>query len=776
MSAQRTASAIVEQRLSALRGALLRWTVVSGGLSLLGVAAVWIGITFALDWWLHVPLTIRMIHLTVLLVLVVWLARRWLLQPLRRLPGRSGLALLYERAYPQLGQTLVSAVELDPAAVSGRERALREAILRNAEQRAATIEPAGVLRTREPLLRSLAGAGLLALLALLALTQPAAFQLYARRLFGSSEAWPRETTLAFELLSDQGRLELIETGERSLRFTKGGDFAVVIKAQGKVPDEVELRIQSAGGTETLPLPRSGEYFRTFLRSLADSVELSVRGGDDEDNEPRLRIEVLEPPDIEAIAVRVEPPAYSGLPIQLRTEPQIEALAGSRLSFFVATRPAAVKGEAELLPQMNRIALQPAEFPPLAEGAGTRPGYSFELTAERSLRYRFMLKDDNGLDNPDPGLYGVTVLADRAPEVELLSPARGEYDTVPGGWISLRVRADDDFGLRELAWTVSAAGTAEDPAAVEYPLEWRALSPEELGAETEKQPGSRKAGAVRAFARTRIGTDQLVTGGAGEGSQWQLTVLARDNCEPRSGEGRSSAVRVRVVSADEFLRRVQERLNRAQASTRTLSDLAQSKLADAIALRAVLDSSAAELSSAQRECALALTGARRVQGDARTLTRELTSLVEALLYSRIDERSQGALEAIDARLSQSVTRGFDPAPWRDLADARRRGELAAGAFAAKLVEINGVALEISEDHARSAVDSLASTQQAEELASLREALGSAQSELNACVLKLAQLSELLAEWDNFQTVLNLTRDILGGQKTLNERTKQYAKEN
>jgi hypothetical protein len=166
----------------------------------------------------------------------------------------------------------------------------------------------------------------------------------------------------------------------------------------------------------------------------------------------------------------------------------------------------------------------------------------------------------------------------------------------------------------------------------------------------------------------------------------------------------------------------------------------------------------------------------VQGDARTLTRELTSLVEALLYSRIDERSQGALEAIDARLSQSVTRGFDPAPWRDLADARRRGELSAGAFAAKLVEINGVALEISEDHARSAVESFASTQQALELASVREALGTAHIELGACVQKLAQLSDLLAEWDNFQTVLNLTRDILGGQKTLNERTKQYAKEN
>jgi hypothetical protein len=166
----------------------------------------------------------------------------------------------------------------------------------------------------------------------------------------------------------------------------------------------------------------------------------------------------------------------------------------------------------------------------------------------------------------------------------------------------------------------------------------------------------------------------------------------------------------------------------------------------------------------------------VQGDARTLTRELTALVEALLYSRIDERSQGALEQIDARLSQSVLRGFDAQPWRDLAEARRSGALSAGAFAAKLVEISGVALEISEDHARGAVEGLDAAARAEQLRELSQALETARNELNACVQKLGQLSDLLAEWDNFQTVLNLTRDILGGQKTLNERTRQYAKDN
>jgi hypothetical protein len=35
--------------------------------------------------------------------------------------------------------------------------------------------------------------------------------------------------------------------------------------------------------------------------------------------------------------------------------------------------------------------------------------------------------------------------------------------------------------------------------------------------------------------------------------------------------------------------------------------------------------------------------------------------------------------------------------------------------------------------------------------------------------------MLAEWDNYQSVLSLTHDILNGQKNLKERTKVFAKD-
>ena len=45
-----------------------------------------------------------------------------------------------------------------------------------------------------------------------------------------------------------------------------------------------------------------------------------------------------------------------------------------------------------------------------------------------------------------------------------------------------------------------------------------------------------------------------------------------------------------------------------------------------------------------------------------------------------------------------------------------------------------------------------------------------------VEQLDALTTRLGEWDNFQSVLTLTRDILNRQKNLTERTRKFAEEN
>ncbi|MBK7645381.1 MAG: hypothetical protein IPJ19_20480 [Planctomycetes bacterium] len=763
----------VEERLRALGGRLSRLLWMHGLSTVFGAAALWMLVTFALDWWLHVPLGVRWMHLLALIGVCGFLFWRGVVRPLRARPDRSGLAVLFERSRPELRQLLVSAVELADEPADEAQRSARRAIWSEAEALAPTLVPARALDARGPRRRVYLGAAAVGCLGLVFAWQPEAASIYLERLFGGSTPWPQRTHLALEVPSaDPAHPEALvrEDGELHVRLPKGADLPIIVHAHGAVPEEVTLHLSN--GSEIVVSSSGGDSFRTFVRALTEDFSLTARGGDDDDEEPRLFVQVLEPPDVLGIAVRVEPPAYSGLPVQEGFEPEVEVLAGSKVSVALLPKPADARGSVQLLPEDRSLELAPVPYPAANPGEkSTQMGLGFELTADKSLRYRLRLLDANGLSNPEPGLYSITVVADRPPEVELLSPSRGDVDTVPGGWIALRVRIEDDFGISRVWWSANPAG-GDEAAAPEHEIVWRALAPEELHGEPQKNARVR----VHGFARARLTVPDLAgSGDVVEGAQFRLGLFAQDDCHPAPHQGRSFPIQVRVVSLDEFLRRVQDRLGRAQLSTRSLTELARDKLHATQELATLLASDAPELKDGAREIAALSTGLRRVQGDARSLGRELVALVEAVLYARLDERSQGALEEIDKSLSESTARGFDPAPWRELAGRRRRGEISADTLAAKLVEVAGLSLDVSEDDSREASAACAQAQESDSLEKMHAALARAVDSQSAAVAKLERLSELLSEWDNFQSVLNLTRDILSGQKNLNERTSKYAKE-
>ncbi len=171
---------------------------------------------------------------------------------------------------------------------------------------------------------------------------------------------------------------------------------------------------------------------------------------------------------------------------------------------------------------------------------------------------------------------------------------------------------------------------------------------------------------------------------------------------------------------------------------------------------------------------AATGERRVEGDARSLSRDLCSALEGVLYARVDERGGPLLDRIDARLADS-DRTFDPEAWRSLADEERAASGTPSGLADRLLRIAGLALEVSEVDVPAATAALARAQEASEPARLHSELNLAAENQKIVVDKLENLLEWLAEWDNYQSVLSLTRDILNGQKTLQERTKAFAKD-
>jgi hypothetical protein len=165
----------------------------------------------------------------------------------------------------------------------------------------------------------------------------------------------------------------------------------------------------------------------------------------------------------------------------------------------------------------------------------------------------------------------------------------------------------------------------------------------------------------------------------------------------------------------------------------------------------------------------------VAGDARSLARDLAAIAQDVLYSGIDERGSSLMEAWHRTTGQPTGREFRPGPWRELATDLRAGSHGSPEFAGRLVELTELALIVSEEAAPTSVAALEAAVASADSADLRSTLAVAGQTQRAGIAALERLRTALAEWDNFQSVLTLTRDILNRQRNLIEHTRAFARD-
>jgi hypothetical protein len=765
----------LDRALSRVHRRLVAGVLAFGVGTALLAAAGWLVFAFVADYGLHVPRAVRLLHALVFALLPAVVLWRFLVRPLRRVPSADGIAVLVERRHPEPRELLVTAAQLQRT--PDGDPALVERVLRDADESARDLDTTGVVRGRGPLLRLVAGGAATVVILGAALTSPMHASIFAHRMLGRPTPWPQRTHLSVEIpLRDQTSVVERTADLISVRVARGSDVPVVVTADGAHPDSVVLHL--ADGQEVV-VPASGRgRYRQVMRSLQEDVAFHVTGGDDLDGLPVVEVTVLQPPDVAGIAVRVEPPAYTGLPSELFRDRDVEVIAGSRLSVAVLPDPPEATGIARVLPEDAEIALAPVPWPaasgeggelegPEVETPGLGGALGFEIVAERSMHFRVELVDDTGLGNPDPGLFAVRVVEDRPPELTVLAPSRSEVETVRGGALPLRVRVEDDFGVAALSWSAEAYPAGEEEgvgaALALHPL-----------ADADGVDGS-AAAPRRALGRARIEVADLGPPGrpVAEGQQFLVEFAAEDIRMPEPGRAQSAPVRVRVVTPDDLLRRVQDRLSHARLDAGELYDLQHEKRARVMELLDALSSDDPGAGGDALLLQAALSGQRRVEGDALAIGRELAGVAETIVYARLDEKAGALLEQLDIALGADAERGFRSAPWREVAAALAEGRLGAPGFARHLVELVALALEVGEDRAVAAAEALAEAQAAPEAAARADALARAIELQSDTLAGIEELQGRLAEWDSFQSVLTLTRDILGRQRALRDRTKAAA---
>lgn len=653
---------------------------------------------YALDRLLDPPASARLALTLAALGLWIWHLRADLLIPMRRRPADGDLAAWLERADPNLGDLLATAVDLS----AGGERApagspdFQRLILVQAEAAVADVKVRASVPTGRARRSLLAGAGATGVLMLLAGLQPAEAWIFARRLVGQNVPWPSDTRLSLLPMYVEGAeepLPLEPVGRESFRLAiaRGSVATVRVHAEGKIPERVTVR-GLGGGTRPL-LPAGGGEFLLRLPPAEEGWSLEFRGGDDTDGRPALRVEVGDAPAVRDWMVRAVPPEYSGAPAEEGPGFEWRVLRGTLLTARFGTDRAVAAVRAE------RLDGSPVEV--LSDGEGR---FRFELTADRSDEIAIALTSADGFLRRRAAVLRWEAEADRAPQLRILFPL-ARWITVPGAEVPLALDVAEDFGLASVAVKDFSGGTSELAT-----------------------PGQRS---LRQVLRLRVPLPESAE--AFSEQRLQVEVSAVDQARPEPQTSRATTPWIEVVAPGVFDQRQAERLVEVREQIAGLRDRLAASLASAETLNAAF--------------------ARRARRDLDGLVGDVEIEVITRAWTGLDEGTAPYTTALEpALLVPRAGAGAWLDAWAATGLPRpfERTGLLADLGTALLGARRGPAQDLETA-----------------LAGQKDPLPPARALLE----DLDRILEILTVWEDYQSAVNLLRDLIQRQREIHLRTQE-----
>lgn len=597
--------------LAAIRRQARAWIVIESlaVLVLALVTAVWAAYVF--DRLVEPPAWVRAGLIAAVAIALGWLAGARLARRIARPLSDESLALAVERVHPGVGDalsTVVSCVRRGVDTAAPIDGDLLERSAAEAGAAATAIRPSSLFRTRW-LVGLAAVAGLaLAATAAVAVGRPALAGVWVRRmLLLADEPWPRRVALAPDAFADGRRV-----------VARGADVDVVVhaRAQGPLPEVVELRSRGRGGWRTDRMGTrggivdGGQAFGHVLPSVVEDLELDIRGGDA--RLAGLRLVVVDPPAIDRLAITCTPPSYLGQPPRsLPVSRLVPVPRGSRVDLAVtATKPIAAADV------RVRLAASDAEPVPVAWSAVADTadrGLACSLAVvDADTEVLVQLTDADGLGNRDPVAVVIAAVPDEPPRLDLRLAGVGPAVT-PQAVLPIEGTIRDDHGI----------------AAAEVRLDWSA------GARTLAIERATGAGAEVMLTEERPELVALGDVGLAVGSRLAVTAIARDDCGLPTGPNTAAAEMgmLDVVDADGLraLLEAREVMLRRRFEA-AVGDLAGARSADATSPARGLGEAVARAAGETGEVA---AGFRSIRGEF---------AINGMLSPELDARLSGGIIA------------------------------------------------------------------------------------------------------------------------------------
>jgi hypothetical protein len=496
----------VARKIGRLRFLVRLYALLEGVAVLLLLLGMAFWLALAVDWLLEPSREMRIMMWGVVLVASLWIAVQLLFRRVfARLP-KSGIALVLERQFPQLQESLVTTVEFaekgaaekgaggermahrsghaaEPTVKSSRDfngesasspELFRPVMLRQTSQLAAK-QIARIPLRRVLRIRPLAWKGLAAVCMVLSIAGFAAayhdqFDFWLQRLQLDEAPWPRRVQL--EVFG----FETLEGGQRIALVARDDDYVLHVQASiiegHELPETVEIRYRLADGRrgrdtmtrvgEALPGRDPAQRYRYQFKHVVSDLDFEILGGDD--RVENLHLRVVERPQVVLLSVGVEYPAYlQREPRSIEVGGRLELPEGASATCRVeVSKPlqsvhidtpdnlSVAPGDASDASTPQR-SIDVEVSPPGEESRLHRRGeFHFQLDDVRQDRVLLItMRDEDGIENREPYRLLVAVIHDEVPDVAVglrgIGSAVTSQATLPfSGQIT------DEYGL-ERVW-------------------------------------------------------------------------------------------------------------------------------------------------------------------------------------------------------------------------------------------------------------------------------------------------------------------------------------
>lgn len=407
-----------------------------------GVSFILFGLLIGLTILSWPPPAVRMVIDLLLIMAVGTTAYFSVVRPLFVQGALLPIARLLEKHYGAFQSRLIAALELYDSAKKNRENYSLELIER-------TIDDAGgfiadidveVIIDKKPLKSSAVRTALIMSAAAIGLViNPSlagrAWELYTRP--GADLSRPPEFSLKIDPMGGE--------------FFRNQDLTVNVYAEGRSPRDVDLYFKFDDGGWAWESMKKGEAeedtsFEYSFKKIQRSVDIYACAG--RVKTETVHLEIVDPPRLVNISIRIDYPAYTGLPdaVGEPNDGNVAALKGSVVEFTAAANKPLADAY-QLFADSTRKSLKVDS---------DRMSGSF--TVGGGNRYTIMITDEAGRRNPDPIWYDIQALEDYPPSIQIVFPGT-DVNLNEEMVLPTRTAISDDYGFggMNLVWWIVSGG-------------------------------------------------------------------------------------------------------------------------------------------------------------------------------------------------------------------------------------------------------------------------------------------------------------------------------